>query len=81
MTKHEIYTAIDPVFRELFDQYEGPLSDNLTAHDVEQWDSLGNVQLVVAIEQVCNIHFAPQEVSGLPNLGALVDLIATKTAG
>ncbi|MEM6904735.1 MAG: acyl carrier protein [Pseudomonadota bacterium] len=81
MTRAEIYAQIDPIFRELFDLFEGPLTDELTAHDVEQWDSLGNVQLVVAIEQMFGLRFEQLEIAQLPNLGALADLVIAKTEG
>ncbi|KPM22677.1 hypothetical protein AAJ72_11170 [Citromicrobium sp. RCC1885] len=79
MTREDVYAKLEPIFRELFDQYNGPITDELTANDVEQWDSLGHVQLVVALEQECGVRCAPQEVTGLPDLGALVDLFAAKT--
>ncbi len=81
MTNEAIYAEIEPVFRELFDDYEGPVNAELTGNDVDQWDSLGHVQLVVSIEQIFGVRFDPQEVTDLPNLGALVDLIAAKKSG
>lgn len=80
MDKQSIYQGIEPVFRELFDSYDGLINDSLSASDVEQWDSLGNVQLIVMVEQLFSVRFSSEEVSGLPNLGSLVELVLLKAS-
>ncbi len=80
MDKQSIYQSIEPVFRELFDSYDGLINDSLSASDVEQWDSLGNVQLIVMVEQLFSVRFSSEEVSGLPNLGSLVELVLLKAS-
>lgn len=80
MTRAEILARFEPIFRDLFDDYDGPVSETLTAAQVEQWDSLANVQLMVMIEKAFGIKFATGEIAGLKNLGALADLVATKAA-
>lgn len=66
--------------RDLFDEYDGPISASLTADAVEQWDSLANVQLIVMIEKAFRVKFTISEVTSLKNLGALAELVAAKTA-
>ena len=80
MTPNEILTRIEPLMRDLFDEYGGPITRSLTARDVGQWDSLANVQLVVMVEKAFGVKFAISEITRLKDLGALVDLVAAKAA-
>ncbi|MGC9954215.1 MAG: acyl carrier protein [Rhizomicrobium sp.] len=72
--------AVETFIRDLFDEYSGPVTRQLTAKDVRQWDSLGHVQLMVAIEQAFGIRFNSNEVRKFANVGELVDAIAGKKA-
>jgi acyl carrier protein len=78
MTPDEILARIEPIMRDLFDEYSGPITASLTARDVEQWDSLANVQLVVMVEKAFGVKFAIGEITRLANLGAVVDLVAAR---
>jgi acyl carrier protein len=78
MTQDEVVARIEPILRDLFDEYEGPVTAALTANDVEQWDSLANVQLMVMVEAAFRIKFATTEISSLKSLGELADLVARK---
>jgi acyl carrier protein len=78
MTTDEILIRIEPIMRDLFDEYDGPVTPSLTARDVGQWDSLANVQLVVMVEKAFGVKFAIGEITRLKDLGALVDLVAEK---
>ena len=81
MDRQEIIAAIEPIIRDLFDEYEGPVNDALSARDVAQWDSLANVQLMVMVEKKFGFKFKTGEIAGLANLGELVELVfAKKTA-
>jgi len=80
MTPDEILARIEPIMRDLFDEYSGPITPSLTANDVGQWDSLANVQLVVMVEKAFGVKFAIGEITRLKDLGALVDLVAARAA-
>ena len=80
MTAAEVIARIEPIFRDLFDEYEGPVTAAVSAADVEQWDSLANVQLIVMVEKAFKVKFAMGEISGLKNLGALAALVASRAA-
>ncbi|HEY1629865.1 MAG TPA: acyl carrier protein [Rhizomicrobium sp.] len=69
---------ITPVFRDLFDEYDGPIHRGLVAKDVAQWDSLANIQLAVMIEQATGVRFASDEFRKCANLGEVVDTIDRK---
>jgi acyl carrier protein len=57
---------------------EVALTDSTTADDIEEWDSLSHVQLVVAIEKAFGIKFTALEIMKWKNVGELVDSIAQK---
>ncbi len=78
MTDDEILTGLQPVFAMLFPDMGHKLSRSTTARDVEGWDSLRNIQIVVGAEQAFGVSFTASEIDMLPNLGALVDLIKKK---
>ncbi len=72
--------TVTGLLRDLFDEYEGPVTRDLTARKVPQWDSLGHVQLMVLIEQTFGIRFSADEVGKFRDVGDLVDAIDTKVA-
>ena len=78
MTPTEALVRIEPIIRDLFDEYDGPVTPELTAAQVEQWDSLANVQLIVMIEKAFGVKFASTEIGALKNLGALTRFVASK---
>ena len=77
----EHFNQLETVFRELFDSYDGEFTPDLTANDVDQWDSLGHIQLIVMIEQVWNIKFTNDEATTLANIGELTEMISIKSTG
>jgi acyl carrier protein len=66
------------VFREVFDNDELVISPKTTAKDVEGWDSLMHVTLIVNVEKVFGVRFSSAEVAGLKNVGELVALIESR---
>ncbi len=74
----QIQPELEDILRTLFDEYEGPVTGDLTAAQVEQWDSLANVQLVVMAERTFGVRFTTAEITSLAHLGALADLIRAK---
>jgi acyl carrier protein len=68
------------IVRDLFDEYAGPVTRTLSARDVEQWDSLANVQFAVLIEQTFGIRFSSSEVGEFKSLGELLDIVTAKRA-
>jgi len=79
-TGPEIEDRLTAVFRDVMDDDSLELSDGLTAQDVEGWDSLNHINLVVAIERAFKIKFTTAEVSSLKNVGELAALIQKKLA-
>lgn len=79
MTEDEIWTRLTGVFREEFDDDEIVLASDTTAEDIEEWDSLSNVVLLIAIEQAFGgIKFSTGEIANLKNVGELIVVIGKK---
>lgn len=74
----DIYERLTPVFQDVFDNDDIVLSPGLTASQVEGWDSLGHVRLVVAIERALGITLSTAEITGLADVGQLVRVIERK---
>jgi acyl carrier protein len=74
----EIYSRLTAILREVFDNDELVATPELTALDVEGWDSLGNVNLFLAIEEELGVRFSAGEIGEIQNVGQLVELIGRK---
>lgn len=78
LTKEEIYKALDEVFQDVFDDESIHVGPETTADDIEDWDSLEHINLVVAIENRFGMKFNMNEVTSLKNVGEMVDLISER---
>jgi len=78
MDKEQIRGEIQEIFREVLDNEEIVLANETTADDIEEWDSLTHIQLIVAIEKHFKIHFTSREILSWKNIGQLIDCIASK---
>jgi len=78
MKKEEIYEALDEVFQEVFDDESIHVEATTTADDIEDWDSLEHINLVVAIENRFGIKFNMNEVTTMKNVGEMVDIIVER---
>ena len=75
MTNAQIHEKLTIVFRKVFDDPELTPGETTTAKDVEGWDSLAHVSLIVAVEKAFNVRFTTKEVQALANVGDFVRLI------
>ena len=75
MTKEKIYEMLDEVFQDVFDDEDIHVIAETTADDIEDWDSLEHINLVVAVENKCGIKFNMSEVVKFKNVGEMVDVI------
>ena len=67
------------VFHDVFDDNSIVLTDAMTAADIEDWDSLTHINLVVAAEKEFNTRFDLKEVKALKNVGEFIAMIKSKT--
>jgi acyl carrier protein len=75
-----IYSQLTEVFRDVFDDDEIVLTPRLSADDVEGWDSLKHVRLVLTVERTFHVKFSASEIGRLKNVGDLAALIHSKAA-
>ena len=80
MSRDRIITELTPIFQDVLDLPDLALAPESSAHNVEGWDSLAHVNLVVAIEKHYKLKFALGELQGLKNVGEMADLIVRKLA-
>ncbi len=69
---------LNPIFRQVFEDDDIVLHRETTADDIDAWDSLSHINLVMAIEMEFKIRFALGELQSLKNVGHLADLIDKK---
>jgi acyl carrier protein len=75
----DILQGVTEIFREVLAQPELVLTRQMTAAEVRDWDSIGHIQLVEAMEESFNIVFSAREMRSWKNVGELCDSIAAKT--
>lgn len=78
MERTEILAKLQEIYQDVLDNEDIELAEETTAEDIEEWDSLTHVQLVVAIEKDFKIKFNSKEILSWRNVGDLVNCIAEK---
>ena len=78
MSRAEILSQITDIMRDVFDEDDLEVSEETSAEDVEEWDSLSHVRLIVAIERKFGFKFKNSEIESLKNVGDLVNMVETK---
>ena len=76
MSEQEILSAVQDIFRDNFDDDSLEINRSTCADDIEDWDSLEQINLLTAIEKKFNIKFKLADVRGLKDVGDLLDLVA-----
>jgi acyl carrier protein len=76
----QVMEKLTQVFHDVFDDDELVLTPQLSADDVDEWDSLSHIRLILSVQRAFNVMISPAETSRLKNVGELVDLIEAKQA-
>jgi acyl carrier protein len=76
----DVQQKLNRVFCEVFDDPEIVISPEMTASDVEGWDSLSHVNLIIAIETRFAIKFTQKELLSFKNVGDLLNATAARVA-
>lgn len=80
MEMESIQDQVQDIFRDILDQESLTLTSATTASDVDGWDSLTHIQLIVAIEKRFKVKFSSKEILSWKNIGELLDSLHTKVA-
>jgi len=78
MTGEMIRIQLTGIFHDIFDDDKLVISDITTASDIDEWDSLAHLSLIVAIEAKFNIKFSMDEVVDMQNVGNIIKIIEAK---
>lgn len=77
MEKEQILAEVQDIFRDVLDNDELEIGFDTVAADVDEWDSLSHIQLVVGIEKHFGLHFTSQQITKWKDVGAMCEDIAT----
>lgn len=78
METTEIYQELTKIFHQVFDDDSIVVRPDLTAKDVEGWDSLSHIRLVLTVERAFGVKFSASEIGQLKNVAGLADLVRSK---
>jgi acyl carrier protein len=75
MTREQVFERVNSIFRDVFDDDSIIVNDKTTADDIEDWDSLEHINLVVELENKFGMKFTLSDVTTMKNVGDAVDII------
>ena len=78
MKKSELLKKLEEIFKDVFDNEGLIISNETTADDIEEWDSLMHIHLMIAIEKEFSVKFNTSEVVNLLNVGEFIDSLNNK---
>ena len=73
--EERIYEKLNEIFRDIFDDEEIVVTAETNSGSIEDWDSLEHINLVVAIEKAFQMKFSMDEVTGMKDVGEMVEII------
>ena len=78
MDRNMIIEKLTEVFRDVFDDESIVINENTTSSDIEEWDSIEHINLIGAVEDEFSLTFKMKEVSGVKNVGEMIDIICER---
>jgi acyl carrier protein len=79
MERNEIVEKITVIFRDVFSDSNIVINDEMTANDVENWNSLTHMLMITKVEEEFGVKFKLKELNRLRQVGDIVDLLVEKT--
>ncbi len=78
LKRDKLKQELQKIYYEVFDDTSIVLFNEMTADDIEAWDSLTHLRLIMQIEQYFNIKFTTAQIKRTKNVGMLIDMIEQK---
>lgn len=78
MNKNDVIKRLTEVFRDVFDDNSLIIGDSTTSADIDDWDSIEHINLIGAVEDEFGMRFKMREVSGMKNVGEMIDIICER---
>jgi acyl carrier protein len=78
MNSEKIFETLNTIFRDVFDDEAITVTESTTANDIEDWDSLMQINLILAIEAIFGMKFTIAEVTGMKNVGEMAEIISAR---
>ena len=78
MNRNEVIEKLTPIFRDVFCDNSIELRDNMTADDVERWDSLTHMIMITTVEKEFGIKFKLKDLNKMKQVGDLISIIESK---
>ena len=79
MKREDVFSKLNEIFEDVLDLDENPeLTDSTSANDIEEWDSLSHIQIIVAVEKAFKTKVTSAEILKWKNVGEMVDTIMAK---
>jgi acyl carrier protein len=75
MNRKDIFNELNEVFQDVFEDKSITVNEETSSKDIEDWDSLEHINLVVSVEKKFDMKFSMEEVTNMKNVGAMVDII------
>jgi len=79
VTRNEVLEKLTNVFRSIMDDDSIVLTDATTADDIEEWDSLNQIKIILASEQVFGLKLNARKINALGNVGEMLDYVLNET--
>jgi acyl carrier protein len=78
LNPEEVVVRLNHLFRDVFDDDNICVTGDTTAADIDGWDSLAHITLILGVEREFRIKMSAAEVGSLKNVGQMIDLIVAR---
>lgn len=78
MNRSQILKEINDIFIEIIDNNDVVLSESTTAEDIDEWDSLTHIQIIVSLEKHFKLRFESQEIQEWKNIADIINSVIEK---
>ncbi len=75
MEREQILLELNEIFKEIFEDDSIELTEETTANDIEDWDSLTHITIISEVEEHFDMKFEMKDVIGMKNIGDMIDII------